>query len=71
MADCLYYQQVKAKHLQPGGITMIIMVLTWKWEAINMDFMVSLTKTRRQHDSILVIVDKITKPTHFILVKST
>ena len=52
MADCLYYQQVKAKHLQPGGITMIIMVLTWKWEAINMDFMVGLTKTRRQHDSI-------------------
>ncbi|XP_069145580.1 uncharacterized protein [Solanum lycopersicum] len=45
-------QQVKAKHLKPGGLTQIIEVLTWKWEAINMDFVVGLLKTRKQHDSI-------------------
>ena len=36
-----------------------------------MDFVFVLLKTRREHDSILVIVDKITKSSHFILVKST
>ena len=36
-----------------------------------MDFVVSLPKTRRQHDSIWVIVDRKTKSTHFIPVKST
>ena len=36
-----------------------------------MDFVVGLPKTRRQHDSILVIVDKMTNSAHFILVKST
>ena len=52
-------------------MTQIIEVPTWKWEAINMDFMVSLLRTRRLHDSIWVIVDRLTKSTHFIHVKST
>ena len=36
-----------------------------------MDFVVSLPRTRRQHDSIWVIVDRLTKSAHFIPVKST
>ena len=36
-----------------------------------MDFMVGLSKTRRQHDSIWVIVDRLTKSAHFIPMKST
>ena len=36
-----------------------------------MDFVVSLPRTRRQHDSIWVIVDRMTKSAHFIPVKST
>ena len=36
-----------------------------------MDFVVGLLRTRRQHDTIWVIVDKRTKYAHFIPVKST
>ena len=36
-----------------------------------MDFVVGLPKTRRQHDSIWVIVERMTKSSHFIPVKST
>ena len=36
-----------------------------------MDFAVGLPKTRRQHDSIWVIVDILTISAHFIPVKST
>ena len=36
-----------------------------------MDFMVGFLRTRRQHDSIWVIVDRLTKSAHFIPVKST
>ena len=36
-----------------------------------MDFITGLTMTWRQHDSIMVVVDKLTKVAHFILVKST
>ena len=49
----------------------MIEVPTWKWEVINMDFVVGLPRTRRQHDSIWVIVDRMTKSAHFIPVKST
>ena len=36
-----------------------------------MDFVVGLPKTKRQHNSIWVIVDRMTKSSHFIPVKST
>ena len=49
----------------------MIEVPTWKWEVINMDIVVGLPRTRRQHDSIWVIVDRMTKSAHFIHVKST
>ena len=46
MATCPNCQQVKAEYLKTGGLTQIIKVLTWKWEAINMDFVVVLPRTR-------------------------
>ena len=36
-----------------------------------MDFVVGLSKTRRHHDCIWVIVDMMTNSSHFIPVKST
>ena len=36
-----------------------------------MDFITGLPMTWRQHDSIMVVVDKLAKATHFIPVKST
>jgi hypothetical protein len=33
--------------------------------------MTKLSKTTRHHDSIMVVVDKLTKASHFILVKLT
>ena len=71
VAKCPNCQQVKVGHLKLGGLTQRIKVATWKWEAINMDFVVGLPRTRRQHDSIWVIVDRLTKSAHFIPVKST
>jgi transposase InsO family protein len=43
----------------------------WKWELIEMDFIVGLPRTRSGYDSIWVIVDRLTKVDHFIPVKNT
>jgi hypothetical protein len=43
----------------------------WKWEIVTIDFITKFPRTTRKHDSIMVVVDKITKATHFILVKMT
>ena len=64
-------QQVKVKHQNPGGLLQHFPILKWKWEVISMDFITVLPMTMRQHDSIMVVVDKLTKASHFIRVKST
>jgi hypothetical protein len=43
----------------------------WKWEEIDMDFIVGLSRTQSGYDSIWVIVDRLTKVAHFIPVKTT
>jgi hypothetical protein len=43
----------------------------WKWEEITMDFIVGLPRTQSGYDFIWVIVDRLTKVAHFILVKIT
>ena len=60
-----------AKNHNPCGRTLIIEVPTLKWEEINIDFIVGVRKTRRQHNSIWVIVDRMSMFAHFIPMKST
>ena len=64
-------QQVKIEHQDPTGLLQPFPILEWKWEVIFMDFITGFPMTMRQHDSIMVVVDKLTKTSHFITVKST
>jgi transposase InsO family protein len=43
----------------------------WKWEEIAMDFTVGLPRTQSGYDFIWVIVDQLTKVSHFIPIKTT
>jgi len=36
-----------------------------------MDFITNLSRASRQHDSIMIVVHKLTKVVHFILMKTT
>ena len=65
------FQQVKVEHQKPGGMTQEIDIPTWKWDVINMDFITGFPHNRRQHDSIWVIVDRLTKSSRFLAVKTT
>ncbi|KAH0669267.1 hypothetical protein KY285_023426 [Solanum tuberosum] len=71
VAKCSNCQQVKVEHQRPGGLAQNIELPEWKWEMINMDFITCLPRSRRQHDSIWVIVDRMTESTHFLPVKTT
>ena len=52
-------------------MTQEIDITTWKWDVINMDFITGLPRTCGQHDSIWVIVDRMTKTSRFLAVKTT
>ncbi|XP_049365267.1 uncharacterized protein LOC125830089 [Solanum verrucosum] len=69
VAKCPNCQQVKVEHQRSGGLSQDIAILTWKWEDVNMDFIVGLPRTRQQRDSIWVIVDQMSKSAHFIPIK--
>nr|AAT38734.2 Polyprotein, putative [Solanum demissum] len=69
VVKCPNCQQVKAKHLRPGGLSQYIDIPTWKWEDMNMDFVVGLPRTRRQHDFIWVIINRMKKSAQFIPIK--
>ncbi|XP_060216698.1 uncharacterized protein LOC132644138 [Lycium barbarum] len=71
VARCLNCHQVKYEHQKPGGLAQNLVIPEWKWERITMDFVVGLPRTLRKHDSVWVIVDRLTKSAHFIPVQTT
>lgn len=48
-----------------------IMIPEWKWEDISMDFITGFLRAPRNHDSVMVVVDRLSTVVHFILVKTT
>jgi hypothetical protein len=68
---CDTYKRVKAEHQRPVGLLQPLKIPEWKWEEIEMDFIVRLPRTQAGYDSIWVIVDRLTKVAHFIPVKTT
>jgi len=70
VALCDTCQRVKAEHQRPAGLLQPMKIPEWKWEEVSMDFIVRLPRTQKGYDSIWVIVDRLTKVAHFILVKT-
>src|SRR6185369_14199545 len=71
VSECDTCQRVKASHLKVAGLLQLLPIPSWKWEDISMDFIVGLPNTSQKHDSIWVIVDRLTKTAHFIPVHTT
>ncbi|GJY38595.1 putative reverse transcriptase domain-containing protein [Tanacetum coccineum] len=57
----------RAEHQKPSGLLQQPEIPVWKWERITMDFISKLPRTPSGYDSIWVIVDRLTKSAHFIL----
>jgi hypothetical protein len=68
VARCDSCQRIKAEYQRPAGL---LQIPQWKWYEIGMDFIVGLPRTRASYDSIWVVVDHLTKATHFIPVMTT
>ena len=46
------------------------MIPSWKWEIISLDFITRIPKNNNLNDSIMVVVDKLSKAAQFIPVKT-
>ncbi|KAI3825229.1 hypothetical protein L1987_06707 [Smallanthus sonchifolius] len=71
VSKCLTCLQVKAEHQKPYGKIQPLEMPKWKWEHITMDFIMKLPKTAKGHDTIWVVVDRLTKSAHFLPIRET
>nr|GEX87039.1 reverse transcriptase domain-containing protein [Tanacetum cinerariifolium] len=71
VGKCLTCSRVKTKCQKPSGLLIQPKIPIWKWERITMDFVIKLPKTSNGHDTIWVIVDRLTKSSHFIPTRET
>ena len=70
VTKCLVCQRVKAEHQVPSELLQPIRIPEWKWDRITMDFVVGLPLIGRKHDSVWVVVDRLTKSAHLLLVRT-
>ncbi|GJW66510.1 reverse transcriptase domain-containing protein [Tanacetum coccineum] len=66
VSRCLTCLKVKAEHQRSSGLLQQPEVPIWKWEGIAMDFVTKLPRTSSGHDTIWVIMDRLTKSAHFL-----
>ena len=69
MSKCITCQLVKVEHQVPSGLLNPLPIPQWKGDNITMDFVSGFPLTQRKHDSVWVIVDRLTKSTHFLTVR--
>jgi hypothetical protein len=69
--ECLPCQRNKAERVKMPGKLQPLDIPQMKWECISMDFVTSLPTVQGGYDSIMVVVDLLTKVAHIIPVKKT
>ncbi|GJZ10379.1 reverse transcriptase domain-containing protein [Tanacetum coccineum] len=71
VGKCLTCSRVKAECQKPSGLLVQPEIPMWKLERIIMDFITKLPKTSNGHDTIWVIIDRLTKSAYFIPTRET
>nr|GEU53346.1 reverse transcriptase domain-containing protein [Tanacetum cinerariifolium] len=66
VSKCLTCSKVKAEHQRPSRLLQQPKIPEWKWNNITIDFITKLPKTKSGHDTIWVVVDKLTKSAYFL-----
>ncbi|GJS92273.1 reverse transcriptase domain-containing protein [Tanacetum coccineum] len=69
VSKCLTCSKVKVEHQRPSGLLQQPEIPEWKWDKITMDFITKLPRSKSRHDTIWVIVDRLTKSAHFLAIR--
>ncbi|GJS14955.1 putative reverse transcriptase domain-containing protein [Tanacetum coccineum] len=69
VSKCLTYATVKAEHQRPSRLLVQPAIPEWKWDNITMNFITKLPKSSQGFDTIWVIIDQLTKFSHFLPIR--
>jgi hypothetical protein len=65
VASCEQCQTNKSSNQRPAGMLQPLAVPNYRWESVSVDFVVKLPPSNG-YDSICVVVDRLSKMTHFV-----
>ncbi|GKC08916.1 putative reverse transcriptase domain-containing protein [Tanacetum coccineum] len=60
---------IKVEHQKPSRLLQQSEIPEWKWEKITMDLVMKLPKRSSRYDVIWVIIDRLTKSSHFLPIR--
>ena len=63
--NCQVCQRNKHPNTKPTGLLHPLQIPDARWQAVSMDFIVQLPRTRNGKDAIVVFVDRLSKMVHF------
>ncbi|GJU28573.1 putative reverse transcriptase domain-containing protein [Tanacetum coccineum] len=69
ISRCLTCSKIKVEHQKHSGLLQQPEIPEWKWEKITMDLVTKLPRSSSGYDAIWVIVDRLTKSAHFLLIR--
>ncbi|GJX77149.1 putative reverse transcriptase domain-containing protein [Tanacetum coccineum] len=69
VSKCLTCSKVKVEHQRPSGLLQQPEIPEWKWDKITMDFITKLPRSKSGHDTIWVIVARLTKSAYFLAIR--
>jgi hypothetical protein len=66
ISKCIECQKVNFENQHPTIFIQQLIITEWKWEVVTIDFITKLPRVVKQHDSIMVVLNNITKVAHFV-----
>ena len=67
---CSKCQRNKPSTQRPEGQLQPLGVPDYRWKEVTLDFILQLPKTKKGHDAIVVLVDRLSKMVHFAACRS-
>ncbi|GJR09018.1 putative reverse transcriptase domain-containing protein [Tanacetum coccineum] len=71
VSKCLTCARIKTEHQRTSGLLVQPEIPQWKWDNVTMDFVTKLPKSSQGHDTICVVVDRLTKSATFTPMRET
>ncbi|CDI80337.1 Similar to Transposon MAGGYgagandpolgenehomologues, related [Eimeria praecox] len=69
--SCTQCRASKSLNQKPAGLLLQLIIPSSRWSHVSLDFITDLPLTKTCHDSILVLVDSLSKREHFVPAKKT